>query len=159
MRTPCRFRLEAAPRAWKIAPHEDFLTVEQEALFFSDGKHARKTRRENYICLGGDGMSEHHPDFQEDLENKVEDELEEPPLYKVLLHNDDYTTMEFVVEILQRVFHKSPPEALRVMLLVHKDGVGVCGLFPAEIAETKVELVHHLAKKHGYPLKCSMEEA
>ena len=103
-------------------------------------------------------MSEDRPDFREDLESNVEEDLEEPPLYRVLLHNDDYTTMEFVVEILQRVFRKSPTEAMRIMLLVHKSGVGVCGVFPAEIAETKVEVVRHLAKKHGFPLQCSMEE-
>jgi ATP-dependent Clp protease adaptor protein ClpS len=103
-------------------------------------------------------MSEEYPDFREEVESNVHEDLEEPPMYKVLLHNDDYTTMEFVVEILQRVFHKSPTEATRIMLLVHKSGVGVCGVFPAEIAETKVEVVHHLAKKHGFPLQCSMEE-
>lgn len=104
-------------------------------------------------------MSEDHPEFREDVEGSVEEDLEEPSMYRVLLHNDDYTTMEFVVEVLQRVFHKSPTEAMRIMLLVHKSGVGVCGVFPAEIAETKVEVVHHLAKKHGFPLQCSMEEA
>ena len=104
-------------------------------------------------------MSEHHPDFGEDLESRVEDKLEEPPMYRVLLHNDDYTTMEFVVEILQKVFHKSSAEAIRIMLLVHKSGIGVCGVFTAQIAETKVELVHHLAKKHGFPLQCTMESA
>ncbi|HQN19676.1 MAG TPA: ATP-dependent Clp protease adapter ClpS [Syntrophobacteraceae bacterium] len=103
-------------------------------------------------------MSENQPGFREDVESDVEEDLEEPPMYKVLLHNDDYTTMEFVVEILQMVFHKPPTEAARIMLLVHKSGVGLCGVFPAEIAETKVELVHHLAKKHGFPLQCSMEK-
>jgi ATP-dependent Clp protease adaptor protein ClpS len=103
-------------------------------------------------------MSEEHPEFREDVESGVDEDLEEPPMYRVLLHNDDYTTMEFVVEILQRVFRKSPTEAIRIMLLVHKSGVGVCGVFPPEIAETKVEVVHHLAKKHGFPLQCSMEE-
>lgn len=67
--------------------------------------------------------------------------------------------MEFVVEILQKVFYKLPAEATRIMLLVHKSGVGVCGLFTAEVAETKVEVVHHLARKNGFPLQCSMEEA
>jgi ATP-dependent Clp protease adaptor protein ClpS len=107
---------------------------------------------------GGEGMSKENPDFREEIESNIQDDLEEPPMYRVLLHNDDYTTMEFVVEILQKVFHKSPTEATRIMLLVHKSGVGVCGVFPAEIAETKVEVVHHLAKKHGFPLQCSMEE-
>ncbi len=103
-------------------------------------------------------MSEYHPEFREDVESRTEEELQEPPMYKVLLHNDDYTTMEFVVEILQTVFYKSPTEATRIMLLVHKSGSGVCGVFTAEVAETKVELVHHLARKNGFPLQCSMEE-
>jgi Uncharacterized conserved protein len=89
----------------------------------------------------------------------VEEELEEPPMYKVLLHNDDYTTMEFVVEILKTVFHKSEEEATRIMLHVHYNGIGICGVYPAEIAETKVEIVHSLARQHGFPLRCSMEEA
>jgi ATP-dependent Clp protease adaptor protein ClpS len=104
-------------------------------------------------------MSEHHPDFREDFESETEEDLDEPPMYKVLLHNDDYTTMEFVVEVLQKVFHKSPAEATRIMLLVHKSGTGVCGVYTAEMAETKVEMVHHLARKNGFPLQCSMEEA
>lgn len=103
-------------------------------------------------------MSEYHPEFREDLESRTEEQLQEPPMFKVLLHNDDYTTMEFVVEILQTVFYKSPTEATRIMLLVHKSGSGVCGVFTAEVAETKVELVHHLARKNGFPLQCSMEE-
>ena len=104
-------------------------------------------------------MSGQHPDFREDLESGVEEDLEEPPMFKVLLHNDDYTTMEFVVEILQKVFFKPPSEATRIMLHIHKNGIGVCGIFTAEVAETKVELVHHLARKDGYPLQCTMEEA
>ena len=95
----------------------------------------------------------------EELEVKERQKTERPHLYKVFLLNDDYTTMEFVVEILQKVFHKNPSEATHIMLLVHKNGTGVCGVFSAEIAETKVELVHHLARKNGFPLQCSMEEA
>lgn len=104
-------------------------------------------------------MSEHRPDFREDLESGVQEDLEEPRLYKVLLHNDDYTTMEFVVEVLRKVFNKSPVEATQIMLNVHKSGIGVCGVFIEEVAETKVEMVHHLAKSNGFPLQCSMEEA
>jgi len=104
-------------------------------------------------------MSEYHPDHREDLEQLVEQELELPPMYKVLIHNDDYTTMEFVVEVLQKVFHKTAAEATRIMLLVHKSGSGVCGVFTEDIAETKVEIVHHLARKSGFPLQCTMEEA
>lgn len=82
---------------------------------------------------------------------------DEPPLYRVLLLNDDYTTMEFVVDVLMRVFHKPEPEATRIMLNVHHQGVGVCGVYPYEIAETKVDTVDRLAKERGFPLKCLME--
>lgn len=82
---------------------------------------------------------------------------EEPPLYKVLLHNDDYTTMEFVVAVLENVFQKSNAEATRIMLNVHHEGVGVAGIYTKEIGETKVSTVHQLAKKNNFPLRCSME--
>lgn len=81
-----------------------------------------------------------------------------PPLFKVLMHNDDYTTMEFVVEMLQSVFHKPPTEAGRIMLHVHFKGVGVCGVYPYEVAETKVARVHALARAQGYPLRCSLDK-
>jgi len=83
----------------------------------------------------------------------------QPPLFKVLMHNDDYTTMEFVVRMLETVFHKSPPEANRIMLNIHVQGLGVCGVFPHEIAETKIERVHQTARREGHPLRCSLEEA
>ena len=83
----------------------------------------------------------------------------EPPLFKVLLHNDDYTTMEFVVSILENVFNKTTQEATRVMLHVHNDGVGIAGVYTKEICETKITIVHGLAKKHEFPLRCSMEQA
>lgn len=82
---------------------------------------------------------------------------EEPPLYKVLLHNDDYTTMEFVVAVLEKIFQKSSAEATRIMFNVHYEGVGVAGIYTKEIGETKVSTVHQLAKKNNFPLKCSME--
>ncbi|MFZ5428010.1 MAG: ATP-dependent Clp protease adapter ClpS [Thermodesulfobacteriota bacterium] len=88
----------------------------------------------------------------------VEEQIREPRKYKVLLHNDDYTTMEFVVEILMTVFHKSEAEATQIMLAVHKNGMGVCGVYTAEVAETKVVAVRQLARRGGYPLKCTMEE-
>ncbi len=80
-----------------------------------------------------------------------------PSLYKVLLHNDDYTTMEFVVYVLQKHFGKSMAEAQGVMLKVHNDGVGVCGVFTYEVAESKVAKVEREAKENGHPLKCSTE--
>ena len=96
------------------------------------------------------------PRIEGDLQ--VEDLLEQPRRYKVLLHNDDYTTMEFVVHVLKTVFGKSESEASLVMLKVHQEGVGVCGIYTAEIAEAKVVMVHHMARKKGFPLKCTMEE-
>jgi ATP-dependent Clp protease adaptor protein ClpS len=82
-----------------------------------------------------------------------------PPLYQVILLNDDFTPMEFVVSVLQKFFGKGREQATQIMLKVHHEGRGVCGVYPAEIAETKVALVHHLARQHQFPLKCSMEEA
>ncbi|VTR68180.1 regulatory protein for ClpA substrate specificity (fragment) [Desulfosarcina cetonica] len=79
-------------------------------------------------------------------------------MYRVLLHNDDYTTMEFVVEILKYVFNKSTEAATTIMMNVHRKGVGVCGIYPHEIAETKVDTVHNLARESGFPLRCSMEQ-
>ena len=84
--------------------------------------------------------------------------VSEPPMYKVLLHNDDYTTMEFVIEILMVIFKKPQEDAVRIMLNVHREGVGICGVYPFETAETKVESVHLLAKENGFPLKSSMEK-
>jgi ATP-dependent Clp protease adaptor protein ClpS len=81
-----------------------------------------------------------------------------PPLYKVILLNDDYTPMEFVVEVLKAVFHKPHAEATRIMLHVHQNGMGVAGVYPFEVAETKVRTVEELAKQAEYPLKCTMEK-
>ena len=94
---------------------------------------------------------------QDDTATISRDELREPPLYRVLLHNDDYTTMDFVVMVLERVFDKSGEEATRIMLNVHNEGVGVAGLYTREIAETKVATVRALAKKNRFPLRCSLE--
>lgn len=87
----------------------------------------------------------------------VELALSEPPHYRVILHNDDYTTMDFVVEILCTVFRKSREDAVRIMLAVHEQGRGDCGVYPAEVAETKVSVVHGRARSAGYPLRCSLE--
>jgi ATP-dependent Clp protease adaptor protein ClpS len=84
-------------------------------------------------------------------------EVKEPKLYKVLLHNDDYTSMEFVISILETVFHKSPNDATQIMLNVHNEGVGIAGVFTREICETKISLVHQLANKNKFPLRCSLE--
>lgn len=93
-----------------------------------------------------------------DVLEKTKQELKEPTLYKVILHNDHYTTMDFVVQVLETVFNKSPAEAFRIMMKVHTEGQGLCGLYPYEIAETKVATVHDLAQQYGFPLRASMEE-
>lgn len=82
-----------------------------------------------------------------------------PRLYKVLLHNDDFTSMEFVVEVLVRYFHKSAPEATRIMLEVHHHGLGVAGIFTYEVAETKVVQVTAEARQEGMPLRCTVDPA
>ena len=82
-----------------------------------------------------------------------------PPLFRVLMHNDDYTTMEFVIEVLRDVFHKPATEAEKIMLTIHFQGVGDCGTFPFAIAETKADQVRLRARKSGFPLRCSLEEA
>ena len=81
-----------------------------------------------------------------------------PPMYKVILYNDDYTTMEFVVEILMSVFGKSLEKATQMMLNVHNKGKEICGIYPRQIAETKVETVHNLASNKGFPLKSILEK-
>ena len=98
-------------------------------------------------------------EFDHEVVTETEKKLKRPPLYKVLLHNDDYTTKEFVVQILQFVFNKEHTEAVQIMLHVHRKGIGVAGVYPYEVAETKVTQVESLARQHEYPLKCSMEEA
>ena len=96
--------------------------------------------------------------FDEDVETITRQETKKPPLYKVFLLNDDYTTMDFVVHILETVFHKPPPEATQIMLHVHRNGIGLCGVFTRDIAETKVMTVHEIARKNEFPLKAIMEE-
>jgi len=81
-----------------------------------------------------------------------------PPLYKVMLLNDDFTPMDFVVQILQQFFAKSREQATQIMLKVHNEGVGLCGIYPYDIAETKVTQVVSLAREHQHPLQCVMEE-
>lgn len=99
--------------------------------------------------------SRDHP--QEGVKEKTRQKTATPRMYQVFLLNDDYTTMEFVVEILQEVFRKSPLEATRIMLLVHRAGRGLAGVYPRDIAETKIADVHQRAQDQGYPLKCTME--
>ena len=88
---------------------------------------------------------------------RTRQETKKPELFKVFLLNDDYTTMDFVVEVLESVFHKQPAEAFRIMMLVHTQGKGLCGVYPFEVAETKVATVVERAREHGFPLRAAME--
>jgi ATP-dependent Clp protease adaptor protein ClpS len=83
--------------------------------------------------------------------------VQEPKMYRVLLHNDDYTPMDFVTGVLERFFRKSHEDAMRIMLEVHHKGFGLCGIFPFEVAETKVAQVRDAARSKEFPLKCTLE--
>jgi ATP-dependent Clp protease adaptor protein ClpS len=100
------------------------------------------------------------PEFDDQSEVLTESvtKLEKPKLFKVILHNDDFTTMEFVVYILVRVFLRSEMEAYTIMLQVHQEGVGVAGIYPFEIAQMKAEKAMNMARAHEFPLLCSIEE-
>ena len=90
-------------------------------------------------------------------EPRTREKLKRPPLYKVLFHNDNYTTREFVVAVLQQVFHRGESEAVQIMLHVHYNGVGVAGVYTHDVAETKIRTVEKLAKENDFPLRLSME--
>jgi ATP-dependent Clp protease adaptor protein ClpS len=93
------------------------------------------------------------------VKERVEIKKQDPTLYRVLLINDDYTTMQFVIEVLESVFAKSPAESYRIMMQVHVNGSGVAGVYPWDIAETKVEAVTSMARDAGFPLRATIEEA
>ena len=98
-------------------------------------------------------------DFDTDgmVDTKSRAKVQRPRKFKVLLHNDHYTSMEFVVEMLTTVFRKSNVESVEIMLNVHQKGIGIAGIYPSSVAETKIDTVHHTAEANGFPLRCSME--
>lgn len=96
------------------------------------------------------------PRIEEELDLSLE--LFEPTKYKVLLHNDDYTTVDFVIEILTNIFHKTIDEAEKIVITIHNSGKGICGVYTYEIAQTKVYQVKQLAKRSGFPLLATLEE-
>ncbi len=107
-------------------------------------------------------MSDFNPFKDSDNSIEVEEskpELKKPPLYKVILLNDDFTPMDFVVEILMEFFSMNQEKATQVMLQVHTQGVGVCGTYSKDVAETKVHIVNQYSREHHHPLMCAMEEA
>lgn len=95
---------------------------------------------------------------QTDGDTIIEEKIDEPPLYRVLMHNDDKTTMQFVVDIICNVFNKNREEAYELMMRVHEHGLAIIGVYPREIAETKISRVHHAAYRAGFPLRCTMEK-
>lgn len=103
-------------------------------------------------------MSDYEDVTSESILSDIRDKTKEPSMYKVLMHNDDYTTMEFVVSVLISIFSKSLREAEGIMMKIHKEGLAVCGIYTYEIAETKVTEVHNLARNNGYPLKSTFEK-
>jgi len=102
-------------------------------------------------------MNTSGPETENHMVTRIKDQIREPSMYKVLLLNDDYTSMEFVVEILINVFHKSIEDATAVMLKVHRLGAGLCGVYTQDVAETKIEQVHAMAREKDFPLRCIME--
>jgi ATP-dependent Clp protease adaptor protein ClpS len=92
-----------------------------------------------------------------ETKTKPAHKLKRPPLYRVLLHNDNYTTRDFVVAVLKEVFHKTESDAVQIMLHVHYNGIGVAGVYPYEVAETKLRLTEKLARESEFPLRLSME--
>ena len=103
-------------------------------------------------------MSDFESDIKEKILTEIDEKTTEPPMYKVLLHNDDFTTKEFVVHILVSVFGKTLDEATKLMWSVHRNGVGVAGIYPLEIAETKINIVSMTARENGFPLQLTLEK-
>ncbi|MBN7824569.1 ATP-dependent Clp protease adapter ClpS [Bowmanella dokdonensis] len=104
--------------------------------------------------MSKDGIISHDKQLE-----AVKRKVQPPPMYKVLLNNDDYTPMDFVVEVLMRFFSMNAEKANQLMLTIHYQGKAVCGIFTAEVAETKVMQVNQYSRKHQHPLMCSMEQA
>src|SRR5271165_1099992 len=110
------------------------------------------------VSMAGNNGFKGDNDLKTGVVTKTRPKTKRPSLYKVLLLNDDYTPMEFVVYVLERFFNKPREEATRIMLHVHQKGVGVCGVYTYEVAETKVTQVMNFARQHQHPMQCTMEK-
>jgi ATP-dependent Clp protease adaptor protein ClpS len=130
--------------------------------FYLTGDDRRRSPRlmagKNAGRPGGGDNNNNDRDGKTGLVTKTRPKTKKPSLYKVLLLNDDYTPMEFVVHVLEKYFTKGREEATRIMLHVHRKGVGICGVFTYEVAETKMTQVMDFARQHGHPLQCTMEK-
>jgi ATP-dependent Clp protease adaptor protein ClpS len=125
---------------------------------WTDGRMEDKTRRAVLSADDDDGESGNGSDSGSGVDSKVLTKTKRPSMYRVLVLNDDYTPMEFVVHILERFFNKGREEATQIMLHVHHHGVGECGVYTFEVAETKVTQVMDFARRHQHPLQCVMEK-
>jgi len=96
--------------------------------------------------------------YEDDLKVDSRNEVKEPRMYRVIMHNDHYTTMDFVIEVLMKIFHKDTAESTKIMLDIHKREQGTCGVFTYDVALTKISEVHNMARKNEFPLKCSYED-
>ena len=123
-----------------------------------DVSQAMKDNSDDDNGQDGDGANGGRGGTGTGIVTKTRSKTKKPSLYKVLLLNDDYTPMEFVVLILEKIFNKNREEAVEVMLHVHRHGVGVCGVFTYEVAETKVAQVIEFARRHQHPLQCTLEK-
>jgi ATP-dependent Clp protease adaptor protein ClpS len=103
-------------------------------------------------------MADEHSKTDRTVLEKTRSQPVEPELFAVTLLNDDYTTMDFVVRVLESIFGKQPAEAFHIMMLVHTQGQGLCGIYPFDVAETKVAMVHELAATNGFPLRATIEK-
>ncbi len=119
---------------------------------------SRPSRHALHAAAGDDDTREGRPDEQVGVATRTRAKPKKPSQYKVLLLNDDYTPMEFVVHVLERFFNKGREDATQIMLHVHQKGVGICGVYTYEVAETKVTQVLDFAREHQHPLQCTMEK-
>jgi len=106
----------------------------------------------------GRGPERNDPGRERGVATETRPRTRRPPRFKVILYNDDYTPMEFVVRVLEQIFQKSPAEATQLMLQIHKSGLGVAGVYVLEVAETKAVSVHQAAERQGYPLRAGVEQ-
>tara|TARA_B100001175_G_scaffold306904_1_gene305547 strand:+ start:372 stop:791 length:420 start_codon:yes stop_codon:yes gene_type:complete len=120
-------------------------------------KNALKYKKRYYLTIMN--SDENNNDIQRGLLLDSKPKTKKPSMYNVLLMNDDYTPMEFVVMVLEKVFNKKSEEATQIMMHVHKNGIGICGIFTYEVAESKCKSVMDLAKKNEHPLQCTMEKS
>jgi ATP-dependent Clp protease adaptor protein ClpS len=137
-----------------LTPSLRYCSMMTHVLAFEDSQFLLLTR-----AISDDDAGDDNGQDQLGVATKTKTKPKKPSLFKVLLLNDDYTPMEFVVMVLKRYFNMDLEAATRVMLHVHQKGIGVCGIFPYEVAETKVNQVMDFAKKHQHPLQCTLEKA